>query len=216
LRELISGFRRYFLCAGLFSLVINLLLLAPPLYLLQVFDRVLTSRREETLLVLTLATLIALGVMSLLDVVRTRLLVAAGAALERRVAPRLVGALLERAARLSPPEQLTGSRDAAALRAFVAGPGILALFDAPWLPLFILIIFLFHPWMGAVALAGALLMALLAVLNERATRNSLRQAQAESRRAQWAAPTPALPGSCDSSSRPRCWRWAPTSCSRST
>jgi PrtD family type I secretion system ABC transporter len=183
LRELISGFRRYFLCAGLFSLVINLLLLAPPLYLLQVFDRVLTSRREETLLVLTLATLIALGVMSLLDVVRTRLLVAAGAALERRVAPRLVGALLERAARLSPPEQLTGSRDAAALRAFVAGPGILALFDAPWLPLFILIIFLFHPWMGAVALAGALLMALLAVLNERATRNSLRQAQAESRRA---------------------------------
>ena len=82
-RDLVSRFRPLFGYAGLFSLVINLLLLVPPLYMLQVFDRVLASRSGETLFVLTVAAIAALGVMALLDVLRARLLAAAGAALDR-------------------------------------------------------------------------------------------------------------------------------------
>src|SRR5438874_11787306 len=93
-RALVSGLRPYFFYAGLFSLVINLLLLAPPLYMLQVFDRVLTSRSEETLLLLTLAATTALLMMAFLDVLRARLLAAAGAALDRSLGPKVLDGLL--------------------------------------------------------------------------------------------------------------------------
>src|SRR3954470_15376439 len=99
-RELISPFRSLFLCAGLFSLVINLLLLAPPLYMLQVFDRVLTSRSEETLLALSVAAVAAIMMMAALDALRSRLLSAAGAALDRRLGPRVLDGLLAQTARL--------------------------------------------------------------------------------------------------------------------
>src|ERR671938_1196658 len=99
-RDLISGFRKFFVFAGLFSLVINALLLVPPIYMLQVFDRVLTSRREETLVYLTIGGITALVVMALLDMVRARLLAVAGAALDRRLGPRVLDGLLAQTARL--------------------------------------------------------------------------------------------------------------------
>jgi ATP-binding cassette, subfamily C, type I secretion system permease/ATPase len=182
-RELISRFRPLFLCAGLFSLVINLLLLAPPLFMLQVFDRVLASRSEETLLALSAAAVVAVVVMAALDALRARLLAVSGAALDRRLGPRVLDGLLAQTARLSGAAYLNGLRDVAALRGFLGGAGLIAIFDAPWLLLFLLVIFLFHPLMGAVALAGALLMGALAWLNERLTRRPLERAQAEARRA---------------------------------
>jgi PrtD family type I secretion system ABC transporter len=182
-RDLVARFSAFFVYAALFSLAINVLLLVPPLYMLQVFDRVLASRSEETLLVLTIAALGALLVMALLDVLRARLLAAAGAALDRRLGPRVIDGLLARSARQGAQEHVHGLRDAAALRAFFGGAGLLALFDAPWLPLFLLIIYLFHPVMGAVALGGALLMLALAALNELLTRKPLDAAQAQARRA---------------------------------
>lgn len=183
MRELVSRFKPHFLYAGLFSLVINLLLLAPPLFMLQVLDRVLTSRSDETLLVLTAAAMAALVMMVLLDVLRGRLLVAAGVALERLVGPRVLDGLLRRAARLSGPQVLGGARDVNVLRTFLAGTGVISLFDTPWLPLFLLLIFLFHPLLGAVALAGAIAMLTVAFCNERATRAPLERAQTEARRA---------------------------------
>src|SRR4051812_25526252 len=182
-RELISRFRALFVCAGLFSLVINLLLLAPPLYMLQVFDRVLASRSEETLAALSVAAVAAILVMASLDMLRARLLAASGAALDRRLGPRVLDGLLAQTARLSGAAYLNGLRDVAALRGFLGGTGLIAVFDAPWLPLFLLLIFLFHPLLGGVALAGAVLMGLLAWLNERLTRKPLERAQAEARRA---------------------------------
>jgi PrtD family type I secretion system ABC transporter len=182
-RELISRFRSLFVYAGLFSLAVNLLLLAPPLYMLQVFDRVLASRSEETLLALSVAAIIAIVMMACLDAVRARLLAASGAALDRRLGPRVLDGLLAQTARLSGAAYLNGLRDVAALRGFLGGTGLVAVFDAPWLPLFLLLIFLFHPLMGAVALAGAVLMCALAWLNERLTRKPLERAQAEGRRA---------------------------------
>ena len=183
MRDLVSRFRPYFLYAGLFSLAINLLLLVPPLYMLQVFDRVLASRSVETLAVLTLAAIVALVVMALLDVLRARLLAASGAALDRSLGPRVLDGLLAQTARLSGGAYLNGLRDVNTLRVFLAGAGLMALFDAPWLPLFLLVIFLFHPILGIVAVVGALAMLTLAVLNERLTRAPLERAQVEARRA---------------------------------
>ncbi len=183
MRDLRARLAPLFCYAGLFSLAINLLLLAPPLYMLQVFDRVLSSRSEETLLVLTIAALVALLVMAFLEVLRGRLLVAAGVALDRRLGPRVLDGLLAQTARLGGAAHLNGLRDVNLLRGFLGGQGLLAVFDAPWLAVFVLIIFLFHPVLGVVALCGALLMVALAVLNEALSRKPLERAQAEARRA---------------------------------
>lgn len=182
-RDLVGRLRRYFAYAGLFSLAINVLLLVPALYMLQVFDRVLSSRSEETLAMLSVGALLALAMMAALDVLRARLLAACGVALDRWLGPSVLQGLLEQTARLGGAEHLNGLRDVGTLRGFLVGAGIIALFDAPWLPLFLALIALFHPLLGAVALAGAALMLLLAVLNERLTRAPLEQALGAGRRA---------------------------------
>jgi PrtD family type I secretion system ABC transporter len=168
----------FFAYAGLFSLAINLLLLAAPLYMLQVFDRVLASRSQETLLVLTLATVGALLVMAALDAIRATLLVAAGIALDRRLGPRVLTKVLAHAS--TDPLAL---RDVNTLRNFLSGPGVIALFDAPWLPLFLLVILLFHPLLGVIAFAGAAVMLLLAFCNERALRKPLADLHGSGRKA---------------------------------
>jgi ABC-type protease/lipase transport system fused ATPase/permease subunit len=150
--------------------------------MLQVFDRVLASRSEETLLVLTVAAVGALGAMALLDLVRARLLAAAGIGLERLLGPRALEALLSHEARLCRARAAQAPADAQALRAFLTGSGVLAIFDAPWLPIFLLLIALFIPLLGAMALGGAVLMVVLAVLNERLSRAPLARAHAAARR----------------------------------
>jgi len=182
-RELIGRFRPCFVYAGLFSVVVNLLLLVPALYMLQLFDRVITSRNESTLVLLTFIAVFALGMMSLLDAVRARLLAAAAAALDRHLGPKVLGGLLAQTARLSGAEHLNGLRDVNTLRAFLLGPGVLAVFDAPWMPLFLALIFVFHPVLGIFALGGAVTMVLIAVANERFTRKPLERVQVEARRA---------------------------------
>src|SRR4051812_18786085 len=151
--------------------------------MLQVFDRVLTSRSNETLVVLTLGVAIALLGMSALDVVRAYLLAALGRTLDRILGPKVLDGLLGESARLASREQAHALRDVNALRSFLSGAGILALFDAPWLPIFLLVITLFHPLMGALAFMGALLMLVTAFVNERQTREPLERAQDEGRRA---------------------------------
>ncbi len=180
MRELIARLRPFFLYAGLFSLAINLLLLVPPLYMLQVFDRVITSRSQETLLALTVAAAVALGLMALLDVLRARLLAAGGIALDRMLGPRVLEGLL---GRFGAAEFASGLRDISMLRSFLVGNGVLAIFDAPWLPFFLLIIFLFHPLLGAIALAGSIAMWLLAFANERFARRPLERVHAGGRKA---------------------------------
>jgi len=182
-RSVIAALRPYLLFAGLFSFAINLLLLASPLYMLQVFDRVLTSRSNETLVLLTLGTGIALLSMAALDVVRSWLLAALGRALDRMVGPKVLDGLLGEVARLGTRDHAYALRDVHTLRTFLSGSGVLALFDAPWLPIFILIIFLFHPLMGALALTGAVARLTLAFFNERQTREPTERAQTEGRHA---------------------------------
>lgn len=182
LKRLFGRFRPYFLYAGLFSLCINLLLLIPSLYMLQVFDRVIGSRSSETLVMLTLAATGALLVMALLDLFRARLMAAAGVALDALLGPRVLDGLLADAARLGGTDYVHGLRDVSVLRGFFTGNGIFSLFDAPWLPFYVLIIFLFHPLLGVVALAGAAILVALAVVNEKLSHAPLERLQDNTRR----------------------------------
>jgi PrtD family type I secretion system ABC transporter len=173
--EFLARCRQHFLYTGVFSFFFNLFLLAVPLYTLQVFDRVLSSRSVETLLLMTLLAGIALLAMAGLDVLRSRLLLAAGVTLDRALGPKVIAGLIEDVARTG---RLTGEaslRDVASLRGYLAGPGILALFDAPWAPVFALIVFLFHPLLGLVAVLGALTLFVLGWLNEMVTRPATEQ-----------------------------------------
>jgi PrtD family type I secretion system ABC transporter len=178
-----SRFRPHFVAAAGFSMVINILMLVPALFMLQVFDRVLTSRSLETLIMLALLAGGALLVMAYLDVIRARLLTASAVYLEKLLGPRLLADMIRRSADPGRREALHGLRDVGALRAFLTGPGILALFDSPWAPVFVLVIYLFHPLLGAVALAGALIMFALAILNEKLSRRPLEAMQLDARRA---------------------------------
>jgi ATP-binding cassette subfamily C exporter for protease/lipase/ATP-binding cassette subfamily C protein EexD len=121
--------------------------------------------------------------MAYLDVIRSRLLSGAGVALEKLVGPRVLVEMVRRGAMPGGRNSMHGLRDVGAIRAFLTGPGIVALFDAPWVPIFVLIIWLFHPLLGGIALAGALLLFSIAWLNERLSRKPLEQMQLESRKA---------------------------------
>ncbi|MCP5268953.1 MAG: type I secretion system permease/ATPase [Zoogloeaceae bacterium] len=179
--RLFSEFRSFFIYAGLFSFCINILLLIPSLYMLQVFDRVISSRSNETLVMLTIAATGALIMMAMLDLLRARLLSAAGVAMDALLGPKVLDGLLADAARLGGSQYLYGLRDVTHLRGFFTGNGIFSLFDAPWLPFYVLIIFLFHPMLGVVALTGALMLVALVIVNEKLSHEKLEQLQAGTR-----------------------------------
>ena len=181
MREFALRFRPFFLYAGVFSLVINLLMLAPALFMIQVFDRVVTSRSVETLVMLGGVTVIALLFIGFLDVIRSRLLAGMGISMEKLLGPRILADIVRRASAPGSTDAIHGLRDVSILRAFLTGPAIVALFDAPWVPIYVLIILLFHPLLGLIAAAGAALMLLLAYFNERLTRDALGEMQTTSR-----------------------------------
>jgi PrtD family type I secretion system ABC transporter len=168
---------------GLFSLCINLLCLAPAVFMLQVFDRVLPTNSQETLLVLLAGTAVALVIMLLLDFVRQSLQTVLGNLVEERLAPPVVATLVARAARMPHAAGAEGVRDVAVLKQLFASAGLTALFDAPWAPLYIGLIAAFHPALGWGALASVGLMLLLAWLNDRLSRRALAGLQADGRRA---------------------------------
>jgi len=164
--------RPFVLLAGAASLALNVALLAPALYMVQVFDRVFASRSVETLAMLTIGALLALALGYCMDTVRAGALAWAGAALERRLSPAALGEALRQAAAAPGRIDTDAMRDVAKLRAFLGGSGIQALFDAPWLPVYLIVIASMHPLLGAVAALGALAIASIAVLTERLTRHA--------------------------------------------
>jgi ATP-binding cassette subfamily C exporter for protease/lipase/ATP-binding cassette subfamily C protein EexD len=183
MREFIGRFRPFFVYAALFSLVINLLMLVPAIFMLQVYDRVITSRSLETLAMLLLFTVAALVFSSYLDTIRARLLSGASAALEKLLGPRVLGDMVRRGIVPGSRDSLHGLRDVSALRMFLTGPGIVALFDAPWVPIYVVVISLFHPVLGGIALFGAIVLLAIAWLNEKLSRKPLEAAQLEARKA---------------------------------
>ncbi|MFZ4859518.1 MAG: type I secretion system permease/ATPase [Desulfuromonadaceae bacterium] len=183
MRSFLKRFRIFFIFAGLFSFVINMLLLTPSLYMLQVYDRVLASRSEETLLMLTLILGGAMLVMGSLEFVRSRLLVTANNAIDGMMAPFLMKKMIAGATDPEGKQYATGLRDLSAIKTFLSGSGILALFDAPWLPVYLVILWLMHPLMFWIAFVGALIMITFTVMNEMVTRRPMEEANAAGRQA---------------------------------
>lgn len=174
LSRALGDVRGYFLTAGIFSLAINLLYLAGPLYMLQVYDRVVSSGSVTTLVMLTLALLLAYGALSGLDFVRARVLSRAGIRLDGLLASRVVAATLEQTS--SGTLRSQPLRDFDTFRQFITGSGIHAIFDLPWAPIYLVVIFLLHPLLGAFALLGIVVLGLMALVNEWLVRHTLSQA----------------------------------------
>ncbi|WP_184112178.1 type I secretion system permease/ATPase [Sphingomonas abaci] len=174
MRAALERCRRHLIGAAGFSALVNLLYIVPTLYMLQVYDRVVPTQGVQTLGFLTLVLLFALACLSLLDRVRSRLLVRAGVRLDADLAPLLLDATM---ARPEAPAARAAMRDFDAMRGVLTGPGMLALFDAPWTPLYVLVCFLVHPWIGLVALAGGAILPAIAWRNEVATRSGMARAQ---------------------------------------
>jgi len=171
--------RSAFLMIGAFSFFINLLALTVPLYMLQVYDRVLSSRSEATLIALTILAGAMLLVMGMLEVVRSRMLVRIGNRLDRDLNARVFTTVFERSVQGFRGERVEALRDLDLIRQFLAGSGPFTLFDAPWVPFYLGVVFLFHPLLGLVAATGAVVLLVLGLLNEVLTRRALHQSNRE-------------------------------------
>lgn len=169
--------RRHFAYALGFSALTNILYLAPTLYMMQVYDRVVATNGLTTLAFITMAVTAALATLTLLDKIRARLLVRAGIRLDKLLAGELLSRLLAR------PPGHASARVGQAMREFdqfrqaMTGPAALALFDAPWTPVYLFFTFILHPALGALTLGGGVILFLLAIANERATKAKLQKAQ---------------------------------------
>lgn len=171
--RLIGELKRFFLTAGVFSFFINALMLVPAIYMLQVYDRVLASRNETTLLMLTLLILALYALMAGLEWLRARLLVQAGLKLDASLNQRVLESAFK--LNLKQPGANAGQAlsDFTNVRQFLTGNGLFAFFDAPWTPIFIVVIFLMHPLLGLVSLAGGILLLVLTYITEKATQQPL-------------------------------------------
>ncbi len=171
--EALSHSKGAFKTVGVFSAIINLLMLVPALYMLQVYDRVLTSRNETTLLMLTLIVLVAYLLMSGLEFIRSFVLIRVGAQFDMKMNKRIYAAAFEQ--NLKRPGGSAGQalQDLTTIRQFLTGNGLFAFFDAPWFPVYLIVIFLFDPLLGFLALGGTVVLIALAVTNEIVSRSPL-------------------------------------------
>ena len=172
-----------FLAVGVFSMFINLLMLIQPFYMLQVFDRVLRSRSQETLLFLSLIVFGLFVLMGILQLIRSRILVRVGVAMDERLGGRLFDAMFRNSLRQRGNGGPQPMDDLGNVRQFLTGPGILALFDAPWTPIYLGVMFLFHPWLGFYGVGCTLVIASLTWANERYTQAPLGNANEANRNA---------------------------------
>lgn len=176
LADLFVLIRSYLIGVGGFSLAINLLQLTAPLYMLQIYDRVLASRNELTLLMLTLLVAGLFLLMALLEFVRSRVLVRVGAVMESRINDRIFNAAFEASLTGGGGNARQALADLAQLRNFATGNGPFAFFDAPWFPVYLLVMFLLHAWIGWFGVIAALVLVALTVATEWATQEPLAEA----------------------------------------
>ena len=171
------GFKSTFFTVGVFSAIINLLMLVPSIYMLQVYDRVLASRNEITLLMLTLMMLGAYLFMSGLELVRSFVLVRVGAHFDMQLNKRVYTAAFEQNLKQAGGNAGQALKDLTNIRQFLTGNALFAFFDAPWFPVYLIVIFLFEPSLGLFALCGTAILVVLAYVNERVTKKPLGRSQ---------------------------------------
>ena len=184
LQRALKACRGSFVTVGFFSMFINLLMLVPPLYMLQVYDRVIASRSEDTLFMLTLVVVFLFAVMGLLELVRSRILIRVGNRLDTLVNERLYSAMFRRSVLTQGQQTAQPLSDLTNLRQFLTGNGLFAFFDAPWVPIYLAVLYLFHPWLGAFATVAGIILLSLAIANEKATKSILADANSDHIKAQ--------------------------------
>ena len=181
LRTTLKSCEEYFVYAGLFSAAVNILMLTPIIYMLTVYDRVVSSGSLSTLTMLTILMVSLLLAVGGFEWVRSMILVSASNRLEKLLRPRVSDATFKRSL-------LTGGMvanaqplgDLTALRQFLTGNGLFAFFDAPWFPIYIGVMFMFHPWFGVAGILSGVVMVVLAYANEASTNKLMKEANAES------------------------------------
>lgn len=173
LAEALKACRTHFLWAAVFSALVNLLYLTPTLYMMQVYDRVVPTGGVTTLVLVTAVAVFALAALAGLDWLRGRLMLRAGLRLDRMLAGKVLARVVDLQAK-SPNTQALREFDN--VRGAIGGQGMLAIFDAPWTPIYLLACFLLHPAIGMLTLVGAIVLFTLAWLNERDTRPRLTKA----------------------------------------
>jgi len=175
LAKALAACRGHFWLVGAFSGVVNLLQLTVSLYMMQVFDRVLATRNTDTLLFLTIIAIFALLVLAALEAVRSVVMQRIATWVELRVAPEGFQRAIESQLR-GRPYRMEALRDLALCRGFLGSPGMLALYDVPWVPVYLAVIFMLHPVMGWIALGGAVLLFALTLLTEALSSGLMREA----------------------------------------
>jgi PrtD family type I secretion system ABC transporter len=177
LAQALGACRGAFVAIGLFSGMSNLLMLTGAIFMLEVYDRVLPSRSVPTLVVLLFLAAGLFAAQGLLDMLRGRILVRVGNSLDEALSPRVYDAIVRLPLKTGPRgDGVQPLRDLDAVRSFLSGLGPVALFDLPWMPIYLAICFLFHPLLGLTAFAGALVLVALTVLTEFYSRRPTRQA----------------------------------------
>lgn len=162
--------RTYYWFVGVFSFFANLLMLTGPLYMLQVYDRVLGSRSEATLVALTVLVAFLYGIMGILDYTRGRIMGRVGARFQARLDRRVFDAAIRKSARTPDENSATGLRDLESVQRLMSSPVLMAFFDIPWTPFFLAGIAIFHPWLGILALGGGAVLIVVALANQATTK----------------------------------------------
>jgi ATP-binding cassette subfamily C protein EexD len=175
LRDCRSGF----MSVGVFSMFINLLMLVPAIYMLQVYDRALGSRSVETLIMLTVILVGLFVTMALLQMVRSLILVRVGNRIDQSMNQKIFSAMFRQAIDRPGHQSAQPLNDLTSLRQFLTGQGPIAFFDGPWLPIYIAVLFLFHTWFGVFAVIAALILIALAFANEKLTSAMLQEANSK-------------------------------------
>ncbi len=174
--------RSLYWAVGIFSFFANLLMLTGPLFMLQVYDRVLGSRSEETLVALSLLVAFLYCGMGMLGYTRGRILARVGARFQSVLDHRVFDAMVRRSAIAPDASAQTGLADLEAVQRLISSPVLMAVFDLPWTPIFLAGIALFHPWLGMLALGGGGILILITLLNQFFSRKPLMQSNASSHR----------------------------------
>ncbi|MEE1545403.1 MAG: ABC transporter transmembrane domain-containing protein, partial [Alphaproteobacteria bacterium] len=175
LKQALSACYSGFAAVVVFSLFINVLMLTAPLYMLQIFDRVIAARSEDTLLYLTLIAGVALLTLAALEMSRTRIMVGLGTWLDQRLSGTVLEGSIGKSVAAAGTPSIQGLRDLSTIRTFLTGSEMFPILDSPWTPIFIAAIFMMHPILGWLSLGGAIVLFGLAIANDLATRNLLRR-----------------------------------------
>jgi len=176
LRKAIFNAKTAFIMTGFFSMFINILMLVPTLYMLQLYGRVVTSRSEETLIMLTGIVVVLFITLGLLQIVRSRVLIRISNKMDKQLNKRVFDSLFKLAEKHPNKASTAPLNDLAQIRQFMTGSGLFAFFDAPWLPIYVSVLFMFHPDYGYFSLGAIAILLTITILNEFSTKGKLKEA----------------------------------------